>query len=138
MADEKKKAPDAALLDRIAELELELESRGPSKAELNELVAKAVAEALKAQAVPKAAVRFELAPEHRGTHTYVVGPSRHWRNNRVYEKGELVTVTDERPAKDWVLASKSQQQEAPDEDAPRFTTSGPSLVGKRASDADVG
>ena len=45
-----------------------------------------------------------LAPEHRGEKTYVVGPKGHVRGDRIYKQGELVTVIDERPAVDWVLA----------------------------------
>lgn len=43
-----------------------------------------------------------VAPEHRGTITYIVGPGGHVRGNRQYKNGQLVTVTNERPAKDWV------------------------------------
>ncbi len=50
------------------------------------------------------AARAVLAEEHKGTKTYVVGPTKHYRDGRMYQAGELVTVTNERPAKDWVLA----------------------------------
>lgn len=53
-----------------------------------------------------------LAAEHKGTKTYFVGPGGHYRNNRLYKAGDLITVTDERPAKDWKLAPEDKQKGA--------------------------
>lgn len=86
---------------------------------------KALAEAITKQGADLAAVgklsrpekarKFTepLAEAHKGTKTYVVGPGGAFRNNRLYRVGELVTVTDERPAKDWKLASDAQQKVKP-------------------------
>ena len=60
-----------------------------------------------------ARVHLGLLPEHKGTKTYAVGPSRHYRDGRIYQAGEEVTVTDERPAKDWVLADGSAPKAKP-------------------------
>ena len=53
-----------------------------------------------------------VAPEHRGQHTYRIGPSGHVRGNRRYEPGELITVTSERPAKDWVEVDADEKPKA--------------------------
>ena len=68
-----------------------------------------------------------LAAEYKGTKTYVVGAQKHYRNGKLYQAGELVTVTDERPAKDWVLADASEVKAA------KVTP-----VAGRASDKNVG
>ncbi len=74
-------------------------------------IAKLKAE-LSAAKVKPGADRLVLAEEHKGTKSYVVGPSKHYRNGKMYEAGEVVTVTDERPAKDWVLADKGEAKVA--------------------------
>lgn len=43
-----------------------------------------------------------LAPEHKGTKSYV-SSTKHYRDGRLYEPGQVITVTDEKPGKDWVL-----------------------------------
>lgn len=72
----------------------------------------------------------QVAPEFRGTKTYVVGPGKHVRNNRTYQAGELITVTDERPAKDWKLAGAADAKAAPAAAAP--------VPGGRVNDKSVG
>lgn len=64
---------------------------------------------------PEKARKFSepLAEAHKGTKTYVIGAGGHFRNNRLYRTGDLITVTDERPAKDWKLASPEQQKVKP-------------------------
>jgi hypothetical protein len=80
----------------------------------------------------------EVAPEHKGTKTYMVGPSRHYRGGKLYKAGELVTVTDERPARDWVLVENKGAVKAPaPAPAPSKTGRASDQTG-RASDQTVG
>lgn len=106
MADDKSKAVDPKDAE-IAALKSQLagKSSGGEAVELAKMIATAVAAALRPDAAATAKLRknLPLAAEHKGTKTYVVGPSRHYRNGKMYLKGELVTVTDERPARDWKL-----------------------------------
>lgn len=53
-----------------------------------------------------------LAPEHRGEKTYRVGV-RHYRQGVVYEPGELITVTDEKPSKTWTLVDTAKEAAKP-------------------------
>lgn len=145
MADEKKKTEVdqrdieiSMLKEKLALAELELErpsGREADKLEFAQVIALIVKEALRPEVPgdrqrPKPRV---LAPEHKGTKTYVVGPSGHWRNNRLFKGGELVTITNERPARDWKLA--------PGQDGAPVEVSSPPLskplAGQRASDAEV-
>lgn len=71
-----------------------------------------------------------VAPEHRGTITYIVGPGKHVRGNRTYQHGEEITVTNERPAKDWVKKAKDGAAAVPELTAVGATG--------RASDQTVG
>ena len=146
MADDKKKLPEeqrdlemSVLKDRIAELELEAEAKGGAvkdahMLEFAQIVALAVKEALRPETPgdrsrPKPRA---LSPEHKGTKTYIVGPSGHWRNNRLFKAGELVTITDQRPARDWKLAPG--QDGSPEKSSPPLSRPAPA---KRASDTDV-
>lgn len=101
--------------------------------ERDERLVKLIVAAIQAANAPKPPgtkrPKRELAPEHQGTKTYIVGPSKHWRGNRLYQQGELVTVTNERPARDWVLAPGQEAKAAPKP---------PALPAKRANDVDVG
>ena len=56
------------------------------------------------------ASRRELKPEHKGARTYKL-TQRHYRLGRLYEVGELITVTDEIPAKNWVPVSATAAPE---------------------------
>lgn len=109
MADETKKDPKDA---KIAELEAKLAAKGGGgfdEVKLGEVLAAAMTKGRNDANRPDLAalrVNQPLAPEHRGTKTYIVGPRGHFRGDRLYAEGELVTVTDERPAIDWKLADK--------------------------------
>lgn len=48
----------------------------------------------------------ELKPEHKGAVTYRVG-SRYYRQGRMYEAGEKITVVDEIPGKDWTVVTSA-------------------------------
>jgi hypothetical protein len=104
MADAPKDSKDA----EINALKAQLAAKAPA-VDLTGL-AEAIAAALAKNSGPKPVrAKLPLAEEHKGTHTYVVGPSKHYRNSRMYNAGELITVTDERPAKDWKLASSDEK-----------------------------
>ncbi len=136
MADASKIDPKDA---EIAALKAQLAAK-PAPLDLSalgEIIAKAIAKA-NAPVVGRNRKNSDgpdgthlVAPEHRGTHTYVVGPSKHVRGNRQYKAGDLITVTDERPAKDWVKAPAKGEASKP---AP--ASSAP--AGTRSSDASVG
>ena len=98
MADIKVDPKDA----EIAALKAQLAGKS-DVAELAKAVATAVAQAIRPSSEPKLRKNQPLASEHQGTKTYMVGPSKHYRDGRTYVAGELVTVTNERPAKDWRL-----------------------------------
>lgn len=68
---------------------------------LSEL-ARAEAELAERQAAVERLRKAAGAAAFRGTKTYVVGPGKHYRKGKMYEPGELITVTDEKPGKDWV------------------------------------
>ena len=155
MADPKKTTPEVSpvgdqrdaeismLKEKLALAEMELEERGSAPSgrqaemlEFAKVIAIAVKEAIRPEA-PGERTRPKpraLSAEHKGTKTYVVGPTGHYRANKLYKPGELVTVTDERPARDWKLA--------PGQDGAPVEKSSPPLsrplASKRASDADVG
>lgn len=126
---------DAELAALKAELAAVKESKSSRQGEMAEVGAIIGAEVAKALGVKQPGVKQErlvpppLAEEHKGTKTYIVGPSRHYRNGRTYQKGEKVTVTDERPAKDWVLFKGES-------DTPTRTHAAP--PSGRASDRSVG
>ncbi len=84
-----------------------------------------------AKADPKAGLRkhLPLAPEHEGAVSYLVGPSGHYRNNRLYKNGEKVTVVNERPAKDWKRIDAKGAVVAP---------TAPTAPAGRKSDTSVG
>lgn len=42
-----------------------------------------------------------LEEKHKGTHSYR-SSQPHYRQGRLYQPGEIITVTDERPSKHWV------------------------------------
>lgn len=121
MANENPKpdAKDAEIAALKAELEKAKKASPSTDAKLlAEAIGDAVAAALagaNGKSNPKAARKFTapLADEHKGTKTYVIGPAGHFRNNRLYRAGDLITVTDERPAKDWKLAAPDQQKVKP-------------------------
>ncbi len=99
MADAQKTDPKDA---EIAALKAQLAAKPGDLSGLAEVIAAAIVAAGK-PAAAKLRGDKPLDEAHKGTHTYVVGPSKHYRNNRMYLAGELITVTDERPAKDWKL-----------------------------------
>lgn len=84
---------------------------------------KAVMEDLKAEKSAEPMFRNakgQMVPEKcRGTKTYLVGASGHYRNGKLYAAGEKITVTDEKPGKQWVLLEKSAQApvSAPSQDS---------------------
>jgi len=47
-----------------------------------------------------------LAEQYKGAKTYRL-TQRHYRRGMLYEVGEQITVTDERPSKTWVLLEKA-------------------------------
>lgn len=107
----------------------------PKTAELVKLIVTTLHEVQKSGATDKAALRVNqpMDPKHKGTHTYIVGPSRHYRNGHLYKAGDKVTVTDERPAKDWVLADSEAGMKAVAKAEKRATA-----AAGRASDKHVG
>lgn len=64
-----------------------------------------------------------------GTKTYVIGPGKHYRKGKMYEPGELITVTDEKPGKDWVLFNPNAVK--------AVEVPAPVAAAGRASDQDV-
>lgn len=123
----------------LAQMELD-EKRSPTAAraqemaELGKAIGSGVALAL---GVKQPGSKLErpapvpLAEEHKGTKTYIVGPSKHYRNGRHYRAGELVTVTNERPARDWKLAGSEDLNPTP------TRTHAPAPAG-RANDRSIG
>lgn len=68
-----------------------------------------------------------VPPEFQGAKTYVVGPKKHYRDGRVYQAGELITVVNERPASDWT----------PHDPSAAAKPAAPSTPAKRAADSDA-
>lgn len=61
---------------------------------------------------------YVLPEKYKGTKSYRVGPSKHYRAGRVYREGEIVTVTDEAPDADWTPVEDVEAATAPASDAP--------------------
>lgn len=84
MAEQPQKSPPAPAVDvaalqaRIAQLE-------------NALAAKA----------PTIPAPFTLPEKYKGTKSYTV-QAKHYRQGRMFEPGEVITVTDEVPSRTWV------------------------------------
>lgn len=53
-----------------------------------------------------------VAPAFKGAHTYRL-TQPHYRLDVTYDKGELVTVVDEKPGSTWVKVSVDAAPEAP-------------------------
>ena len=47
-------------------------------------------------------------PKFAGTKTYRIGPAGHYRQGQMYAEGDLLTVTNEKPGKDWVLVEEAK------------------------------
>jgi hypothetical protein len=75
-------------LDEIARAEAELEAHAAHVERMR---------------VARGISRTALLPAHRGAKTYVVGSSGHYRKGRFFKTGELITITDEKPSREWVL-----------------------------------
>lgn len=80
------KADIAALQARVAQLEKELAAKAPAVVMPGELPAK-----------------------YRGTKSYVCG-QKHYRKGRMYEIGEVVTVTDEIPSRTWAPVDEAVEE----------------------------
>lgn len=141
----------AVLKDRIAELELENEDLvskqkskkggGGDQLEMVREFAKVFGAELKEALRPDSpGDRSKPKPrpleaKHMGTKQYIVGPSGHWRGNKLYKQGEIVTITDQRPAKDWKLAPGQEGAEPEQKSSPPLSKP---VAAKRANDIDVG
>ncbi len=98
------------------------------KVQLAVLVASEVAKALSANrpGAERPTVR-PLEAEFKGTRRYYVGPARAYHDGRLMQAGEIVTITDRRPCRDWRPV---------DEAKPAPAVAAPSTG--RASDKTVG
>lgn len=97
---QEEKSEFAQLKARLDQLESENKALRRERASMEEEVRETVSRRLAGNGNT---VR-ELQPEHMGSRTYRVG-SRYYRQGRMYEPGELITVVDEIPGKNWVLVS---------------------------------
>lgn len=95
----------------------------------SEVLARAEAELAEHQAAVERMRKAAGAAAFRGTKTYVVGPGKHYRKGKMYEPGELITVTDEKPGKDWVLYDPNAVK--------AVEVPAPVAAAGRASDQDV-
>lgn len=100
-----------SLLDGGASKPVELEQGEFAKFEkLAAIFGEAVAKAMRPPE-PGARVRPPKPPlpdEFKGTRQYYVGPGKAYQGNRLFQKGEIITVTNQRPARDWTPVVKGQ------------------------------
>lgn len=111
------------LSERAQLAEMELEDRGGAeakvdsgkegrRAEMIEVAAVFAAELAKVLGItPKLSGKQKppaLPEEFKGTRSYIVGPGRAFHGNRLYAKGDVITVTNQRPAKDWTPVEEGE------------------------------